>query len=346
MSRVDWVMFQDTARLFLESRIHEIYPGVTEGFPFFYPPYFVSLIAPLGVLSRPLGYLTIVALMVAAMGASLVMLRRLLPGEGPGHATVVLAVLASASWNQMIVLGQLSTLYVLILVSAICLWARGRRFLAGAALSLLMIKPNLGLMFPALLLLRRQWLLLAGWVVGMASLIVSTVPMGMGVWLDYVDSGRAVAVAVGSRIPMWKQQTLYAFWRTSLGMPQSREILSLWLVTSLPLLVLTARAWLRTRLDAEHLPRLFGLAVLATLSCNLYMFAYDTLLLVIPALAWCTGRRDDGSRPPRGSICLALLFVNVWQYVSLWVFHGGWALVGPAMAAWLIADARDLLRRR
>ena len=44
-------MFHDTARLVLASRSSEIYPGVTEGYPFFYPPYFVPFVAPLGMFS-------------------------------------------------------------------------------------------------------------------------------------------------------------------------------------------------------------------------------------------------------------------------------------------------------
>src|SRR5205085_205228 len=48
----DWVMFHDTARLLLSSQWGEIYPGVTANYPFFYPPYFVPFLAPLGLLSR------------------------------------------------------------------------------------------------------------------------------------------------------------------------------------------------------------------------------------------------------------------------------------------------------
>ncbi len=339
----DWVMFQDTARLYLGSRIHEIYPGVTKDLPFFYPPYFVPLIAPLGQLSKPWGYMTIVASMIAAMGATLLMLRRVLPSDGPSYATGVLVVLSSASWNQMIVVGQLSALHLLILVSTLFLWAREKRMLAGAALSLMMFKPNLGVMFPALLLLRRQWSLLTGWMLGFALLLLSTLPLGPGIWLDYFNSGRSLAVAVGNQIPIWKQQTIYAFWRTALDTPRSRIILTLWLISTIPLLIVTAKVWLRTRLDAEHLPRLFGLTVLAVLSCNVYMFAYDTLLLTLPGMVWYMQRSGYRSRGCWLVSGVALLFIYFWQYLSLWINQGGWALAGPAMAAWLIADARDLL---
>ncbi len=132
IENLDWVMFQDTARLLLESRVRDIYPGITENLPFFYPPYFIPLIAPLGLLSRSWGYTSIVLSMIAAMAVALWILRRALPWNGPGYATGVLVVLSSASWNEMVILGHLGALYLLVLVSGLLLWIRHRRFLAGA----------------------------------------------------------------------------------------------------------------------------------------------------------------------------------------------------------------------
>jgi hypothetical protein len=41
---------------------------------------------------------------------------------------------------------------------------------------------------------------------------------------------------------------------------------------------------------------------------------------------------------------VAILVIYVWQHLTAWIIHGGWALVGPTVAIWLIADAWDLLR--
>ena len=106
----DWVMFHDTARLLLSSRLHEIYPGVTRNLPFFYPPYFIPLIAPLGFFSRAWAYVTLALSMIGAMSATVYMLRVVLPTKESSFSAAVLVVLSSASWNAMIILGHLSRL--------------------------------------------------------------------------------------------------------------------------------------------------------------------------------------------------------------------------------------------
>ena len=221
--------------------MHEIYPGVTTNLPFFYPPYFIPLIAPLGFLSRTWAYVAIALSMIGAMSAAVCALRILLPAKASSFAAGVLVVLSSASWNAMIILGHLSALYLLILVTGLLLWSRGHRLLAGAVLSLLMFKPNLGLIFPALFVAQRQWSLVAGWACGLALLLASTVPIGLDIWVDYFSSYRSLAAALGAAIPMWKQQTIYGFWRTALGMPQSPRLVALWACSTLPLFALPWR---------------------------------------------------------------------------------------------------------
>jgi hypothetical protein len=342
----DWVMFHDTARLARLSRWSEIYPGITTGYPFFYPPYFVPFLAPLGPLARPWAYALIVLAMASAMTASFTALRLVLPAKTPSYLTGVLVVLSSPSWSVMFVAGQLSALYLLILVLGLVLWSRNSRLGAGAVLSLMMFKPNLGLIFPLIFVARRQWPLLAGWTVGFLVLVTTTLPSGVLTWVDYLGSFRTLADTVARGIPMWKQQTIYAFWRTTLGRPNAPIVPILWALSVLPLVIVTAAAWLKAPLDRRHLPRLFGITVLCLVCCNTYFFIYDGLLLALPGMVWYM-RRDHY----RSGMChriagAALLFVYVWQHLTTWVLQGGWALVGPAVGVWLIADAWNLIGGR
>jgi Glycosyltransferase family 87 len=340
----DWVLFHDTARLLLSSRVHEIYPGVTTNLPFFYPPYFIPLIAPLGFLSRTWAYVTIALSMIGAMSVAVHALRNLLPTEASSFAAGVLVVLSSASWNAMIISGHLSALYLLILVAGLLFWSRGHRLLAGAVLSLMMFKPNIGLIFPALFVAKRQWSLAAGWACGFALLLTSTVPIGLGIWVDYFGSYRSLASALSSAIPMWRQQTIYAFWRTALGMPQSTRLLALWAFSTLPLLAATVAAWIKVKPDSRQLPRLFGIAVLAVVCCNTYLFVYDGLLLALPGIVWHVRRSEYRSAACHRTAGIAMLVIYIWQHLSTWFVHGAWPLVGPAAGLWLIAEAWDLIR--
>ena len=338
----DWVMFHDTARLLLSSRWGEIYPGVTKDYPFFYPPYVVPFLGPLGLLSRSWAYALVVMAMAGAMTAAFLALRLMLPAKTPNYTTGVLVVLSSASWSVMLVAGQLSAWYLLFLVLGLVLWTWNSRLAAGAVLSLMMFKPNLGLVFPAIFVARRQWALLAGWTAGFLLLVASTLPLGVGIWVDYLGSFRTLADTVAGRIPMWKQQTIYAFWRSALGTPDAK-LLTLWALSALAPGLVAAAAWMKAPLDSRHLPRLFGITVLALVCCNTYLFIYDGILLALPGMVWYMQRDRYRSGTCHLIAGAALLFVYVWQHLTTWVLHGGWALVGPAVGVWLIADAWDLI---
>ena len=214
--------------------------------------------------------------------------------------------------------------------------------LGGMVMSLLMFKPNLGLIFPALFIMQRQWFFVAGWACGFALLLSSTVPIGVGIWVDYFCSYRNLAAALTAEIPMWKQQTIYAFLRTALGMPQSPRFMALWAICTLPLLAATVAVWIKVKPDSRHLPRLIGIAVLAVVCCNAYLFVYDGLLLALPGIVWHVRRAHYRSAACHRTAGLAVLLIYIWQHLSTWFVHGAWPLVGPAVGVWLIAEAWDL----
>jgi hypothetical protein len=338
----DWIQFHDTALLLRSGRIHEIYPGITQDAPFFYPPYLVLLLAPLGYLSRFGAYCVVVASQMLAMGSALWLLRRL-PGSAiGGYSTAVLVALSSANWTHTLIAGHLSALYLLILVSGLWLWVHGRTALAGAALSLMMLKPNYGLAILPFLLVRREWSVLGGWVCGLAALVAASFSLGTQIWRDYFANYRTFSSMMATGFPMWKQQTLYAFWRTILGLPHSPLAATLWAATALPLYALAAALWYRTAGDRERLPRLFGVMTLTIICCNPYSTPYDGLMLVLPGLAWYLFQDTYGSGACRLISGFTILFVYVYTYVGIWWIQRGWALLGPAIAVWLVSEVCDL----
>jgi hypothetical protein len=338
----DWIQFHDTALLLRSGRTHEIYPGITQGAPFFYPPYLVLLLAPLGYLSRIGAYWAIIVSQILAMGSSLWLLGRLKGATSEGYSTAVLVALSSANWTHTLIAGHLSALYLLILVSGVWLWARGRPALAGAAISLLVLKPNYGLAVLPFLLVRRQWSAVAGWACGLASLVAASLFLGLQIWRDYFANYRTFSSMMATGFPMWKQQTLYAFWRTALELPQSPLAAALWAATALPLYALAAALWYRKRRDRERLARLFGVMTLAIICCNPYSTPYDGLMLVLPAIAWYLFRDTYQSGACRLVSGISILFLYVYTYVGVWWVQRGWALLGPAIAVWMVSEAWDL----
>jgi hypothetical protein len=183
-------------------------------------------------------------------------------------------------------------------------------------------------------------------MIGFVMLLASTLPLGPEIWRDYLKTYRSFAGMVATITPMWKQETIYAFWRSLLVTPHSAPALVLWLITILPLLGVTLAAWLRCKLDAERLPRLFGLTALSIVSCNFYVPIYDGILLAMPGTVWYMQRNSYRSGSCHWIGGAALSFIYVWQHLTTWVLDGGWALVGPAVAVWLGADAWDLIGPR
>ena len=132
-------------------------------------------------------------------------------------------------------------------------------------LALFMTKPNFGVVVPLLCMVARRGRVLAGFALGMAVAMTSTVPLGLDAWRYYADGSRAFVDYVESSVPMWKQATLYAFWRTmppfsGWALPQVK-ILSI--ASVVPLVLVTARIWwLRWQEATPPLTRLVSLAVL------------------------------------------------------------------------------------
>ncbi|MEO5767987.1 MAG: glycosyltransferase family 87 protein [Polyangia bacterium] len=335
----DWRHFYDTARLVLDGRASEIYPGHTQGLPFLHPPYFVWAILPFGLLSRTGGYLASTAASIFAMAAAMWFLQRVLPGDLKRFGWAVLAVLGSASWTVALALGQPSPWYLLFICATLFLWTRGQPVRAGMIISLMMLKPNLGLVFPLLFVARGERRMLLGWLAGFSVLLLSTIPLGATVWMRYLEAMRTVS-AIVDQIPTWRQHTIAAFWWSFVHTPRLRT--ALWLACALPLAALTGWAWLKADRKSSALPRLLGITVLMAVTCSPYLHHYDVIIVSLPGMVWYLSPRSFRSATLRQVCGASLLAAYLIQQVSLWGMQGGLSLVGPVLAVWLVADALDL----
>ncbi|MEP6653103.1 MAG: glycosyltransferase family 87 protein, partial [Myxococcales bacterium] len=323
----------------LDGRAAEIYPGHTQGLPFLHPPYFVWVILPFGLLSRTGGYLASAAAAIFAMALAMWLLRRVLPGDRKRFGWAVLAVLGSASWTVALVLGQPSAWYLLFICATLFLWTRGQPVWAGMVISLMMLKPNVGLVFPLLFVVRGERRLLLGWLAGFSVLLLSTIPLGATVWRGYLEGMRTVSGIV-DQIPTWRQHTIAAFWRSFVHGPRLRT--ALWLACALPLAAVTGWAWLKADRKRSALPRLLGITVLLAVTCSPYLHHYDAIIVALPGMVWYLDPGSFRSTILRHVCGAALLAAYLIQQVSLWGMQGGLSLVGPALAVWLVADALDL----
>jgi len=342
----DWTAFQRAGSLLWEGRPRDIYPlSFDTRYPFLYPPCVLYPCVVLGLLPPTWAYGCCVLVALFAVVASLWVLRVWVPGHRGDYATAALVVLASAPWNGIMVVGQITPLFVLALAAGFGAWQKQRLLAAGLILSLLMIKPNLGAVVGLIVLARGGRRMVLGLMVGWIGLLASTLPLGAAMWEDYFAATVRMADVVRSNaVDMWKHQTLYAFWWTVPGVDvRARWVQFLWAASVAPIVVGVLVVWAR-RVRAECVPRLLGVTVLFLVAGNPYCYFYDGLLLMIPGIIWYVERGRYAHAGCHRICGFCLLGIFIWQHLSLFVLKGSapWALVGPLAWVWCMVEVVDL----
>lgn len=144
-----------------------------------YPPHYLLLIWPLGLM----GYEVAMLLFLVVTGGFFAWSLRLFHKAGWSLALVAAApVVAYNVWtaqNGMLTAG--------LAVAALALRER-RPVVAGLFLGLLTVKPQLGVLFPLLLLAERRWTMLASATMTTAGLAaLSAALFGIGAWRGYMQ---------------------------------------------------------------------------------------------------------------------------------------------------------------
>src|SRR5947207_15702629 len=126
--------------------------------PYFHPPYYTLLIAPLAALSSRAGYYAMTAFNVL-LGIALITILVRGSLRVHGKAVIVGASLIAGFLPLFVtVLQGQSDLVVLVpLAAAYTAWARGRLGWAGVFSALALSKPQLLLLIPVLFIARRSW---------------------------------------------------------------------------------------------------------------------------------------------------------------------------------------------
>lgn len=262
--------------------------------PFAYPPCFLLVAAPFGLLSYPAAAADWVLLTFA--GYCLAM-RRWAPGM-PWLALSFPPLLVN------VITGQAGFLTAALFIGGMALLPR-RPLLAGVLLGLLIVKPQLGLVLPLALLAGREWRALAGAAASSVGLIlVSLVLLGWEPWQAWLGNADLIAsIASEGRAGWHRMASVYGALRLAgLGAAPA------WIGHGLVALAAAAAACLIWYRKAELGARAGALAA-ATALASPYLFIYDTLLLIVPFL-WLVAR---GRHKLLLALVWAILFVALAQ---------------------------------
>ena len=308
----DFISFWGAAQLALagepaaaydQARLHEVQSAAVTfvnggGMPFPYPPAFLLLVTPFGLLPFAV---SLAIWSAATFAAYFVLVRRMFPQSG-----LLAAAFPPVFINAAI--GQNAFVTAAIFIGGMLLLQR-RPFAAGLLLGCLIIKPQLGLLLPIALLAAWQWRAIAGAALSSLGLLaIGAAVLGLAAteaWLAqmplYVNIGRDGLVG-------WhKMASVYAAVRQAgAGLELAFAV---HLVVAAASALLVWRVW---RSDAEA-PAKAGVLAAATLLASPYVFPYDAVLLVV-AFFWLA-LRGAPALPLAMLWCLPLLTIAQIAYV-------------------------------
>ena len=279
----DFVSFWGAAQLALtghpeaaydRAALHAVQSAVatfTRGeMPFPYPPAYLLLVIPFGLLSFAAG---MVAWSLGTLAFYLSAARRLFPRSG-WLAAAFPAVFANAA------IGQNAFVTAGIFMVGLAL-LESSPLAAGAVLGCLVIKPQLGLLLPVAMIAGRQWRAVAGAAISSTGIMV----------LGFVLFGPAATAAWIHQLPLYasiardglvgwsKLGSVYAAARLA-GLASGPAIL----LHALVLMAAAVAVWRIWRSECDYGAKVAILSA-TTLLSSPYVFFYDGVILV-PAFLW------------------------------------------------------------
>jgi hypothetical protein len=305
--------------------------------PYFHPPYYTLLIAPLATLDYRGAYYAMTAFNVLlAMALVMILVRGSLRVHG--RAVIVGAALIAGFLPLFVtVLQGQSDLVVLVpLAAAYVAWGRGRPGWAGVFSALALSKPQLLLLIPVLFVARRSWRALGGFAATVLGLgVLSVAFFGAGPVLDYVNA--VGGWAIGGSLPtkgqvVYTDTAVYSLRHVIEILPGGGKVVAFVILVVLLALVALSLSWRpdRPRLD-------FALAVAASLVLSPHQNVHDLALLVIPGFALADLALAAELRwPGLAALVLALAYaaINLSLAISLWSAAAG----ALALAAFLMFE--------
>lgn len=272
---VDFVSFWAAGRMLLEGAGAAIYDieahraversaaGAMGLMPFPYPPPFALIVIPLGGLPYGMAFTAWVAV------------------------TLALYLLASRAWMPWLLalaqpsvlingfVGQAAFLTSALFMAGIRLVAT-RPLLGGALLGMLVIKPQLGLLFPLALAAGRHWRAFAAAALTATMLAIAPLPLvGLDGYAAFVALASTFAGYVGAgRWPWQELASVYAF-LSYFAVPRAIAIAA-HLAVAAGAAALVWRAWRDDR------PGKVATLAAATVLIPPYLLTYDGLILALP----------------------------------------------------------------
>jgi hypothetical protein len=311
--------------------------------PFWNPPFFAWVFAPLSALSYPAALNLWTCVNLAALAGAIVLLVRMLPGERDWRTWGLLPLLVCTSmpFIQALTHAQNTFLSLFLVCAVVTAWRKQRDVLAGLLCGLMFYKPQLAAAVAIMLVLNRGPRALVGLALTLSVIVVTTAFTMPGAAGEYVRLLPLNLRAVLFDQPyLWERHvTLRAMWRLLVhGRAPGESALVVgaltWLTCAAVGIGMLYVAWRDRRASGDDLftgdtkfirrDRVIAATVAAAPLVMPFYFDYDLLLLAVPAVLFAGEAmvRAPGAPVERNerAICFA------------WVALFGWTMLNPAVA--------------
>ncbi len=249
---------------------------------------------------------------------------------------ILIPVMVSPAAVFCLMSGQSSFFTAALLIGAFVCLDR-RPLLAGLLIGLLTLKPQLGFLFPVMLIVSGRWRVFAAATVTSLGIAAATAAIfGPQVWIDFVTKGIPVQNWVLSDPNLVATPFYPTVFMNVRGLGASYTV-SMICQGVVSAFALGAVIWaFYRRRDAE--PRLlFALFLTASASFSPYLLAYDLLPTTFAAIALLA----SGALDPAGRRLAQLLYWLPALQLAFGMFHvPGPALITPAILLYLVLALR------
>jgi Glycosyltransferase family 87/Glycosyl transferase family 2 len=297
--------------------------------PYFHPPYYTLLIAPLAYLDYRHAYYAMAAFNVLLVAALIVILvRSSLRVRGRGWLVATAMIAGFFPLFVTVLQGQSDLVVLVPLAGAYAAWARGRYGMAGALSALALAKPQLLLLIPVLFIARRAWRALGAFAAVLAGLgVISVLAFGVGPVFTYLTSVGTWAIT--GRLPntdqlVYTDPAVYSLRNILEAVPGGGKVVAFVILVMLLALVALSLSW---RPDKPRLD--FALAIAASLVLSPHQNVHDLALLVIPGFALADLALSGLLRWPH--VAVAVLFF-AYAAIDLTLTINFWSAAVGALA--------------
>jgi alpha-1,2-mannosyltransferase len=264
---------------------------------FFYPPPYVFFCLPLAVMPYSFAFVFWTG---GTMAAAIAVVRQWIRKLGSPPLSLAVMLAFPALWINAIN-GQNGALTTAIMALGWALLDK-RQWAAGAVLGLLIIKPQLAIALPFVLVAGGRWRTVVAMGASAAGLCALSLLAFPGAWPAFLHNAPLVGDALNKgAVDAYKIQSLFAAlrqWHVAIAPAYAAQ--ALWGGGVLLAACITAY---RLRPDA------FALAALATLTCLMispFLLDYDLMLTAIP-LAWVAlAGQKNGFAPFEKIVCFVV----------------------------------------